>query len=66
MRDVRGFDRVALAVVTHRHHDHPGGMDEGIRDLTVDRFLGVTEDCPTARYGPSRFPTDGSWREGTA
>ena len=43
MRELWGVDRVALAVVSHRHFDHQGGMDEVLRDLPVDRFLGITD-----------------------
>jgi len=45
MRDW-GVDKVALAVVSHRHFDHHGGMDEVIKSFPVERFIGVTQDCP--------------------
>ena len=32
-------DRVALAIVSHRHRDHQGGMDEIINAFTGDRLL---------------------------
>ncbi len=41
-----GVDRLALAVVSHRHFDRHGGMDNVLNAVPVDRFLGVTEDCP--------------------
>ncbi len=41
-----GVDRLALAIVSHRHFDHHGGMDNVLNAVPVDRFLGVTEDCP--------------------
>jgi beta-lactamase superfamily II metal-dependent hydrolase len=46
MRDHWGVDRVALAVVSHRHFDHQGGMDEVLRAIPTDRFLGIMDDCP--------------------
>jgi beta-lactamase superfamily II metal-dependent hydrolase len=46
MRNSWGVDRVALAVVSHRHLDHAGGMDEILRDIPVDLFVGSMEDCP--------------------
>ncbi len=39
------MDRIALAIVSHRHFDHQGGMDDVLQALPVDRFLGITEDC---------------------
>ncbi len=41
-----GIETVALAVISHRHFDHHGGMDEVLRDLTVERLAAVMEDCP--------------------
>ena len=41
-----GVDEVALAVVSHRHFDHHGGMDDVLSAFSVERVLGVTEDCP--------------------
>jgi competence protein ComEC len=41
-----GVDRLTLAIVSHRHFDHHGGMDNVLNAVPVDRFLGVTEDCP--------------------
>ena len=46
MRDVWGVDRVELAIVSHRHFDHQGGMDDVIRAFPVGEFLGSVEDCP--------------------
>ena len=39
-------DRVALAVVSHRHGDNLGGMDDSIDDFPVDRLLMNLADCP--------------------
>ena len=44
-----GVEEVALAVVSHRHFDHHGGMDSVLQELTVQRFLGITENCPTTQ-----------------
>ena len=49
MRDVWGVDRLALAIVSHRHRDHFGGMDEVLESFPVERFLGVMDECPTRR-----------------
>lgn len=46
MTDNWNVDEVALAIVTHRHFDHQGGMDEVIRAVPVSSFVGITEDCP--------------------
>ena len=46
-------DRVALAVVSHRHWDHLGGLDEIIDDFPVDRLLMNMADCPD-RVGDDR------------
>ena len=48
-----GVDEVALAVVSHRHFDHLGGMDNVLDRFTTERFLGITEDCP-GRVGDDR------------
>ncbi len=45
MKSKWGVDEVALAVVSHRHFDHQGGMDEVLSSFTVRKFLGITEDC---------------------
>ncbi len=47
MKNVWGVDRVTLAVVSHRHFDHLGGMDEILREIPTDLFLGSMVDCPT-------------------
>jgi len=41
MKDTLGIDEIELAVVTHRHHDHQGGMDEIIDAITTKHFLGI-------------------------
>ena len=46
MKDVWGVDEVALAIVSHRHIDHYGGMDDVLNTFTVRRFLMNMTDCP--------------------
>ena len=41
-----GVDRIALAIVSHRHSDHLGGMDEIIETFHVDRLVMNMADCP--------------------
>ena len=41
-----GVTKLDMAVVTHRHFDHQGGMDEVISKIPTDLFVGITEDCP--------------------
>src|SRR4030067_3390936 len=41
-----GVSKIALAVVSHRHFDHLGGMDNVLNSIPVDQFLGSTEDSP--------------------
>jgi beta-lactamase superfamily II metal-dependent hydrolase len=45
MQEEWDVDRLALAIVSHRHFDHHGGMDEVLSEVPVERFFGVTEDC---------------------
>lgn len=40
-----GVDKLDLAIVSHRHFDHQGGMDNVINSIEVDSFIGITEDC---------------------
>lgn len=40
-----GVEEIELAVVSHRHYDHQGGMDEVIRLIPTKRFLGNMNDC---------------------
>ena len=44
-----GVDRVALAIVSHRHFDHNGGMDSILEKIAADRFLGINDDCPKVK-----------------
>ena len=46
MRDVWGVDEVALAIVSHRHTDHFGGMDDVLSLFDVDLLVMNTADCP--------------------
>ena len=41
-----GVESVALAIVSHRHSDHLGGMDEIINNFEIDRLVMNTGDCP--------------------
>lgn len=42
-----GVDEISLAIVSHRHRDHQDGMDDILKKFgTVERFLGILEDCP--------------------
>jgi len=45
MKNAWGVDKVALAVVSHRHDDHLGGMDEILHTFPTERFLGLLDDC---------------------
>ena len=53
MKNEWGVDEVALAIVSHRHFDHQGGMDEVLSGFTVRKFLGVTEDCDPTKPNDS-------------
>lgn len=47
MESVWGVNEVALAIVSHRHSDHQNGMDDILKKFdTVERFLGILENCP--------------------
>ena len=46
MNSVWGVDQVDLAIVSHRHFDHQGGMDNIINTIDVKKFVGIVEDCP--------------------
>jgi len=45
MRDEWGVDEVELAIVSHRHSDHYGGMDDVLNMFTVNHFLMNMADC---------------------
>jgi competence protein ComEC len=45
MQEEWGVDRIALTVVSHRHFDHHGGMDEVLSEVPVERFFGITKNC---------------------
>ena len=47
MMESMGVERIALAVVSHRHRDHNGGMDTILEKISTDRFLGIMDDCET-------------------
>jgi len=42
-----GVDTVHLAVISHRHFDHNGGMDDVLRRFTIREFVGRLDECPT-------------------
>ena len=46
MREVWGVDSVALAITSHRHIDHYGGMDDILRMFPIGLYLADTSDCP--------------------
>ena len=46
MRDVWGVDEVALAIVSHRHADHYGGLERILRNFPVKLLVMNMEDCP--------------------
>lgn len=41
-----GVDSVDLAITSHRHIDHYGGMDDVLEDFPVGLYLANLEDCP--------------------
>ncbi len=41
-----GVTSIAALVVSHRHFDHNGGVDDLLDDFTVQRFIGRLDDCP--------------------
>ena len=45
-----GVDRLRLAVGSHRHADHIGGMDEVLRAIDTDLYLGDLTDRPTRAF----------------
>ena len=66
MRDVWGVDEVALAIVSHRHADHYGGLERILRNFPVKLLVMNMEDCPNrttdntrrrARRGSPRNPS---------
>jgi competence protein ComEC len=41
-----GITTVRLAIISHRHFDHNGGMDNVLEDFTIEEFIGNLDDCP--------------------
>jgi len=41
-----GVTTVRLVVISHRHFDHNGGMDNILQDFTITEFIGNLDDCP--------------------
>lgn len=41
-----GVDSVDVAITSHRHYDHYGGMDDVLEDFPVGLYLANLEDCP--------------------
>ena len=46
MKNDWDVDEVDLAIVSHRHFDHQGGMHGIVNTITTKRFVGIVEDCP--------------------
>jgi beta-lactamase superfamily II metal-dependent hydrolase len=46
MQEIWGVDRVALAILSHLHRDHLGGLEDILRLFPVDLYLGSGRDCP--------------------
>jgi competence protein ComEC len=40
-----GVTTVRLAIISHRHFDHNGGMDNIVQDFAIEQFIGRLEDC---------------------
>ena len=40
-----GVTTIRLAVISHRHFDHNGGMDNVLQDFIVEEFIGNLDDC---------------------
>ena len=45
LMDDWGVTTVRLAVISHRHFDHNGGMDNILEDFTIEEFIGNLDDC---------------------
>ena len=41
-----GIDTVAGVIISHRHFDHNGGIDDVLEDFTIQRYIGRLGDCP--------------------
>jgi competence protein ComEC len=41
-----GVTTVAVAIISHRHFDHNGGMDNVLSEFTIQRFIGRLDNCP--------------------
>ena len=46
MANTWGVTTVAVAIISHRHFDHNGGMDDILEDFTIQRFIGNLDECP--------------------
>jgi competence protein ComEC len=44
LRSQFGVDRLAIAFASHRHRDHIGALDEAIRNVGTDLFVGDTAE----------------------
>jgi competence protein ComEC len=40
-----GVTTIAVAIISHRHFDHNGGMDDVLGGFTVQRFIGRLDNC---------------------
>ncbi len=45
-----GVDSIALAIVSHRHYDHFGGMDDVLRKFHIGHFIMNMTDCPDRKH----------------
>ena len=41
-----GVTTVRLAIISHRHFDHNGGMDNILQNFEIEQFIGNLDDCP--------------------
>lgn len=49
MKNDLGVDSLKLAIVSHRHRDHLGGMDDVLIAIPTEKYIGINTDCPTVK-----------------